>query len=635
MMLSAEEILKKYWGYEEFRPMQKEIIQSVINRSDILALLPTGGGKSICYQIPALMQDGICLVISPLIALMKDQVNALKKRGIPAIAVFSGMTAKEIDIAFDNCIYGKTKFLYLSPERLTTNMARERILKMNINLLAVDEAHCISQWGYDFRPPYLQISDFREWKPTVPVLALTATATTKVVKDIQNKLKFRKPCVLRKSFKRDNLAYLVLYDQDKRKRLLQICKKVQGCGIVYVRNRKKTKQIADFLLKNKINTTYYHAGLDYKMRDKNQSLWIKGKTPVIVATNAFGMGIDKPNVRFVVHLDLPDSIESYFQEAGRAGRDIKKAWAVLMYSDADRMLMEKNFANSFPAIKDIRCVYQALANHLHIATGAGKGNSYDFDLGKFCSTYGFMPLHTYHCLKFMAKEGLISISDSVALPSRIKFLGNKETLYHFQLQNEKLDLLIKVFLRSYPGLFESYVAFDESVVAERAACSREDMKRYLATMSQYKIISYLPQKDTPQITFNIGRLKASELVIKPENLEIIKKQSQERMESFLHYLETKNKCRSNMLLAYFGEKDQDNCGVCDVCLDMNNNQLTNTEFKNLSDRLKQLLSEKPHAVDEVINKMNSKEEKILELIRFMLDNKLLCYTNDNKIMLVQ
>ncbi|MFT6148003.1 MAG: ATP-dependent DNA helicase RecQ, partial [Saprospiraceae bacterium] len=447
--MTPQEVLKKFWGFDNFRSMQLEIIKSVLDGKDTLALLPTGGGKSICFQIPALCQEGICIVVSPLIALMKDQVHNLNKRGIPAVAIYSGMHYREIDRVFDNCAYGKIKFLYLSPERLMTDLAQERIKKMNVNLIAIDEAHCISQWGYDFRPPYLEIAKIRILHPKVPFLALTATATPEVVTDIQERLEFKTENVFQKSFRRDNLAYVVLNDEGKLEKMLSILQKVKGSSVVYVRNRKKTKEAAQFLQLNNIYADFYHAGLTNDVRSKKQDAWINNQTRVMVSTNAFGMGIDKPDVRTVIHLTLPDSLEAYFQEAGRAGRDGNRAFSILLYSETDKVELERQFEQSYPAFSEIKQVYRALGSYFQLAIGSGLGESFDFDLIEFCRHYKFKVVETFNALKILMHEGWLFMTEAVYVPSSLMVKATKEDLYDYKLRNKGFENLITTILRTY------------------------------------------------------------------------------------------------------------------------------------------------------------------------------------------
>ena len=632
-MLTIHQILLKHWGFSQFRPLQEEIINSVLAKNDTLALLPTGGGKSICFQIPAIKQDGICLVISPLIALMKDQVENLKKKGIKAMAITSGMNKHEIDIAFDNCVHGNYKFLYLSPERLETELARVRIQKMKVNLIAVDEAHCISQWGYDFRPSYLKIAELRDLLPEVPVLALTATATPEVAKDIQQKLLFKKSNLLQKSFERKNLAYVVIKEEDKMGRLLKVATKIQGTGIVYVRNRKKTQEIANFLKRNKITADFYHAGLESHVRDEKQEAWLNNKARVIVCTNAFGMGIDKADVRFVVHLDLPDCLEAYFQEAGRAGRDEKKSYAILLFNDSDKIEMEHNLQMSFPPLDEIKKIYQALANYFQIAVGAGQGSTFDFDIHDFCSRYNLNPLISFNAIKFLEKEAYITLSDGFFQPSRIHFKLNKEELYKFQVEHVHYDELIKLILRSYSGVFDNYTKISEKELSKRMGKPEADVRKYLNELQKSEALAYLPQSEMPQVTFLAERVDAKDVRISPENFKLRKEKAKERMDWMIHYVESKTKCRSQMLLSYFGEKDSYRCGICDFCLERNKLELSNLEFENISGQIKKLLSGNSLSLTEVVNSVkNSTEDKTLKVIQWLIDNKKLVSDNSNKLM---
>lgn len=630
--MTIQQILLKYWGYSQFRPLQEDIIHSVLEGKDTLALMPTGGGKSICFQIPALSKDGICIVISPLIALMKDQVENLKEKGIKATAITSAMNKKEIDIAFDNCVHGNYKFLYLSPERLETDIARARIQKMNVSLIAVDEAHCISQWGYDFRPSYMKIAELRELLPKVPVLALTATATSEVTLDIQKRLLFKKENLLRKSFERKNLAYVVVKEEDKMMRLLKIATKIHGTGIVYVRNRKKTQEIADFLYRSHISADFYHAGLEAHVRDSKQELWIKNKTRVIVCTNAFGMGIDKPDVRFVVHMDIPDCLEAYFQEAGRAGRDEKKSYAILLFNNSDKIEMEHNVQMGFPPIEEIKKTYQALANYFQIPIGGGQGSTFEFDLSDFCSKYALNHLTSFNSIKFLEKEGYISMTDAFFQPSRIHFTINKEELYKFQVEHAAMfDEFIKLLLRSYSGIFDAYVKISEQELGKRSGKSVEEVRKLLKDLEMHEVISYSPQTEMPKITFLGERIDAKNIHISPENFLLRKKKAIERKEAILHYVETKTKCRSQMLLSYFGETDLYRCGVCDFCLERNKLEMSNLEFEKVTEQVKKLLSQKSLSLNDLVNAIkNSSEDKTIKVIQWLVDNDKLICDSENK-----
>ena len=565
-MQNPKTILNQYWGFDNFRPLQEEIINSILNGQDTLALLPTGGGKSICFQVPALCKDGICIVVSPLIALMHDQVDNLKRRGIPAIAITSSMRKRELDIALDNCVYGKIKFLYLSPERLQTELARVRIGKMKVNMIAVDEAHCISQWGYDFRPPYLQVADLREICPDVPLLALTATAIPKVVTDIQEQLLFKTKNVFQSSFLRSNLAYTVKKTEDKISPLIKLSQQTDGSGIVYARSRRKTMEVASLLSKNNVAATFYHAGLSPEERTKRQKQWLTGECKVIVATNAFGMGIDKSDVRFVVHLDLPDSPEAYFQEAGRAGRDGKPAAALLFYNPKDIDDLERNFEASFPPLSEIKRTYQALSNMYEVPVGSGAGMTLIFDQEKLCKTYKLEAIKVFHSLNFLEKEGYIAVNDAVFTPARLKMITNNETLYRFQVENPKLEGFIKSLLRMYAGLFDEYVRIVEKDIAKRANMTELEVKRVLKDLEQRDLLNYIPQNDRPLFTFLLPRVDAKKLYIAPEHLIERKKITSLRIKAMISYISGDAVCRQAQLLAYFGELNVEHCGVCDSCI---------------------------------------------------------------------
>ncbi len=624
------EILEKYWGYRSFRPSQEEIINSVLNGTDALALLPTGGGKSICFQVPGLAMDGICVVVSPLIALMKDQVENLTKKGIKAIAITSAMHKREIDIALDNCVHGNVKFLYLSPERLETEIVKVRLQKMNVNLIAIDESHCISQWGYDFRPSYLKIELLREILPKVPFLALTATATKEVVVDIQEKLRFKKKNVIQQSFERKNIAYILLNEEDKLARLLKIAQKVSGSGIVYVRNRKKTQDIANYLRSNKISADFYHAGLDSKTRDIKQSEWVNNKTRVIVCTNAFGMGIDKPDVRFVVHIDLPDSLEAYFQEAGRAGRDEQKAFAILLYNNGDKIELNRNVENSFPEMDAIRQTYQALANYYQIPSGSGLGTTFSFDISAFCDNYKLQAITVFNSLKFIEREGYILLSDAFFQAARLKLEVSRDDLYKFQISNPAFDVFIKLLLRNYAGLFDNFEKINEYDLAKKLKLKQTEVIKKLNLLHQQKVITYSPQTELPQLTFTMPRVDTKDLSLSKENFSSLKKRAIERMDAVLNYTASSHKCRSQLLLAYFGEIETSSCGQCDICLEQKRKVLYSDEFDTISIQIKQLLSLHPMELKMLVNSItNMHEDKIIHTIQWMIDNDQLLYNEQN------
>jgi ATP-dependent DNA helicase RecQ len=630
-MSSIHQTLKKYWGYDNFRPLQEDIIVSTLNKNDTLALLPTGGGKSICFQVPALAMEGLCIVVSPLIALMKDQVENLQKKGIKAIAITSAMSFREIDIALDNAIYGNFKFLYLSPERLENKLFLERLSKMKVSLLAIDEAHCISQWGYDFRPSYLKIAEIREKIPDVPVLALTATATPEVVKDIQQKLKFKKENVLQKSFERKNLAYIVLYEEDKLNRLITICNKIPGTAVVYTRNRKRTQEIALFLRKNKINADFYHAGLNALERNKKQEDWINNKTRIMVATNAFGMGIDKPDVRFVVHMDLPDNLEAYFQEAGRGGRDEKKAYAILLYSQNDRLELQKNFENSFPSIEQIRNTYQAICNYFQLAIGAGEGVRFNFDIQELCTRFNLNPLTVYNSIKFLEREGYIATNESVYHSSKIHIKVNKEDLYKFEVANPSYETIIKTLLRSYGGLFDYYTPINENEIAKRLKTDKNNIIKQLNELTKLDIIDYVASTDLPQIIFLQERKDASKLVISAENYMQLKERAKKRLEWVLHYTESRHLCRSRILLSYFGENDSKDCGQCDVCIEKKKSGLSPQKFEEIYQKIIQLISKNDVTTSELKEYLsNYSVSEYLKVLQYLIEHAQIKLNNEGK-----
>lgn len=565
MQSSSTSILKQYWGYDTFRPLQEDVIQSVLQGRDTLALMPTGGGKSVCFQVPALQLDGICIVISPLIALMKDQIQQLKAKGIEAIAIFSGMSSREIDIALDNCIFGKIKFLYLAPERLFSDLVQERIRHMNVNLYAIDEAHCISQWGYDFRPSYLNLTVLRELHPKVPFLALTATATPRVVQDIQEKLLFHEHNVLQKSFERTNLAFMVLFEENKMNRMLRIIHKTGGSGVIYARNRRETQEVARFLVNNGISADYYHAGLSMLDRSTKQEAWTKGRIKTMVATNAFGMGIDKSDVRYVIHLDVPDSLEAYYQEAGRAGRDGKKAFPVLLYQTEDLKRLQGNFEANFPSVQFIQQVYHNLANYFQVPYGAGIGLTFDFDVVDFSKKYHQDIISTMSALKFLERDGWLSLSEAVFIPSRFKFEVDFKALYQFQVQSAKYDGLIKAILRSYGGVFEFFANINEYEFAKKLGLPYEIIVTMLDYLDKQGIATYIKSTDKPQLQFLQSRVDYKNLFIDTNFIRERKEIKQEQLNAVYAYVQATD-CRSRALLDYFGEKQAKYCGQCDLCL---------------------------------------------------------------------
>lgn len=626
-----KEILKKYWGYNSFKPLQEEIIKSVYEGNDTLGLMPTGGGKSITFQVPALAKPGICIVVTPLIALMKDQVEKLTERGIKSAYLFSGMTYDEIITTLNNCLYGDYKFLYISPERIETEIFRIRFQSANVNLITVDEAHCISQWGYDFRPSYLKIVQLREMFPEAPILALTATATPVVIDDIQEKLKFKKKNVLKTSFERKNLIYIVKKTDNKVNELLSIINKFKGSGIVYVRSRQRAQDLTYFLKKYKISVDYYHAGLKTEVRSERQDAWTKGAIRIMVATNAFGMGIDKPDVRFVVHFDLPDSIEAYFQEAGRAGRDGKKAYAIMLVNEDDKKSLETRLKQNFPPLETVKNIYQAACNYCKVPLGGGKGMAFDFDITDFAYQYKFNIYTAYSSLKLLQLEGYIELTDELHNPSRIKFIITRDELYKFQVKNAQFDNFIKLLLRSYTGLFTEYTAIDEFLLARRAGVPVDIIFQYLNKLSSLKIINYIPQKNSPLLIFHEERLDNKSIYISPENYLKRKQRYKDRLTSIINYAFSENKCRQVMLLHYFGETKVNDCQNCDVCQKNKQQYIDKNEFLMLIEEIKSTLKLQPQTIKDLIEKIPFEKEKIIRVIRWMLDNSQIYYDKEQKL----
>ena len=622
--------MKQYWGYPSFRPLQEDIVDSVMAGKDTLALLPTGGGKSICFQVPAMAMDGLCLVITPLIALMKDQVAHLVEKGIPAAAIYSGMHPDELELAYNQAAYGRLKFLYVSPERLQTNQFIEALRRMKVCLLAVDESHCISQWGYDFRPPYLKIADIRPYMPKTPVLALTATATAKVVDDIQVRLGFKEKNVFQSSFERKNVTYNVYREADKygvlRRKLEAM---TEGSVIVYVRNRKRTQVIADWLNSVGISATFYHAGLDAKTRDQRQNFWMKGKVRVIAATNAFGMGIDKPDVRLVIHMDLPDSIEAYFQEAGRAGRDLKPSEAFLLVSPADVKKLQENLTQSFPELDRIKLIYNALGNYFNIPVGAGENVSYPFVIADFTNRYGFNIVEVFHTLKILEKEGFLVLSDSFDEPSKVMVKASRDDIYGFQVNNPKYSELIKCMLRSLPGVMTDFVRINEETLAKKTGLTADKVVEQLKKLEEYNFLSYAPRNDKPQILFLSEFVDTRHFNLSKENYYDRKKDAESRVKAVIDFVNNDEECRSVQLLRYFNEATDKACGRCDVCQKRKSGVAA---YKEIDEKLRNVLSEDTLPIQLVLQQCNEfEEDKVLDAIRYLADNGVLQLDEGNRV----
>ena len=584
-------ILKEYWGYADFRGIQREIIESIGSGRDTLGLMPTGGGKSLTFQVPALAMDGVCVVITPLIALMKDQVMNLRRRGIRAAAIFSGMSHDDILATLENCVFGAVKILYVSPERLSSDLFRTKLRHMEVSFITVDEAHCISQWGYDFRPSYLRIADIRAILPGIPVLALTATATPAVVDDIQEKLAFKERNVFRMSFERKNLWYIVRRTTDKRSEMLHILQRVSGSAIVYVRSRRRAKEMADYLNQCGLSADYFHAGLENAVKDTRQKAWVGDKTRVIVATNAFGMGIDKPDVRVVIHVDCPDSIEAYFQEAGRAGRDGNKAYAVLLYNDSDQRKLHKRIADTFPDKEYIRQVYEHIAYFFQVAVGSGYNISFDFNIEKFCHTFNHHPLRASSALKILDRAGYIEYTEEQDNAARVMFTVTRDELYRLHNNSPLEDKVVITLLRNYGGLFNDYAYIDESYIAQNADTTSAQVHEALKALSRKRILNFIPRKVTPMIRYTQRREDPERLVFPDEVYEERRQQYASRIESMLRYATTDTICRSRQLLHYFGDDGAANCGHCDVCLDRREELVTADGMAAVKEAIDKILSD--------------------------------------------
>ena len=619
-MNKYQEILKQYWGYDSFRDLQEEIITSIGEGKDTLGLMPTGGGKSITFQVPALAQSGLCIVITPLIALMKDQVQNLRKRGIKALAIYSGMTRQEIVTALENCIFGDYKFLYISPERLDTEIFRIKLRSMKVSMITVDESHCISQWGYDFRPAYLKIAEIRELLPGVPVLALTATATPEVVKDIQSRLNFREENVFRMSFERKNLAYIVRKTDNKTGELLHILKRIDGSAIIYVRNRRRTKEITELLMQEGITADFYHAGLDNAVKDLRQKRWQNGEIRVMVATNAFGMGIDKPDVRIVLHIDLPDSPEAYFQEAGRAGRDGLKAYAVILYAKSDKMTLHKRVADTFPEKEYILQVYEHLQYYYQMAMGDGFQCIREFNLEEFCRKFKYFPVPVDSALKILTQAGYLEYTDEQDNASRILFTIRRDELYKLREMGTEAETLIQTILRSYTGVFTDYAYISEDTLAIRTGLTRQQIYNILVTLTKRRIVDYIPHKKTPYIIYTRERLELRYLHIPASVYEERKARYEARIKAMEEYVTSESVCRSRMLLRYFGEKNEHNCKQCDVCLNRHETDcLPEDSFREMRKQTLELLTRKSLPPAGIANAIEAEREDISRVIQYLLE----------------
>jgi ATP-dependent DNA helicase RecQ len=618
--LTSLDVLRKYFGYSTFRSPQAEIISASLEGKDVLAILPTGAGKSVCFQVTSLMKDGLCVVVTPLIALMQDQVQQLKRKGIPAIAIHSGMNRTEIDIALDNCVYGKEKFLYVSPERLQTEIFRERFKKMKVNLIAIDEAHCISQWGYDFRPPYLKIAELREFRPEVPFMALTASATKHVRDDITANLELKTPEYFQKSFARENLSFVVRKTETKEKQLLDILRKVPGPAIVYVRSRKATETTAKFLERNKINSIFYHAGLTTEERSGRQQDWIGNQKRVMVATNAFGMGINKADVRTVIHLDLPENMEAYYQEAGRAGRDGRRSYATIIYHESDLIALRHKVELSQPDLSELKKTYQALANYYQLALGAGSGEAFDFDLDIFCNRFNLKQAIVYPVLKKLEEFGLILLNEGFHRPSRIHFQIDKKKIYAFQVANALFDPLIKTLMRLYGAeLFSDFMVISENHVASSLRISVEEVKKELRRLHELQLLIYEAASDDPQIVFVIPRQDADRLPIDKKEFESRRKLHFDKMDTMIGYAEQTHRCRMQIIQEYFDEITYETCGVCDVCISKKKKDDSVT-LKDYFEQINYLLGQKPMTVDELEVAVAAKDKELfIEAVRELVD----------------
>ena len=620
--MKAIDILIKYWGHSQFRLKQEEIIQQVLKKKDTLALLPTGGGKSICYQIPALMQKGVCLVISPLIALMQDQINRLRSKKIKSVSITSNMNYAEIDTALTNCIYGNVKFLYLSPERLGNDLVKNRIKEMTVNLIAVDEAHCISEWGHDFRPSYRHISEIRDIVPSAPILAVTATATNDTIEDIQRNLLFKKTNLVKSSFKRANLSYIVNKNRDKNTRLLQLLNKIKSSAIIYVGTRKRTKDLVKFLIENNFTANYYHGGLAHNVRSKIQNSWTKNQTRIIVATNAFGMGIDKTDVKLVVHMDLPSTIEAYFQETGRAGRNGEAAYAFLLANSHDIKKQKDLLKQRYPSINEILEGYQNIANYLQIAVGDFPEDPIPFDIVDFSTRYKTNILKVYNILQYLEKEGKLKLSDGINSPSKVKITIPSSDLYKFQITNKFYDPFIKLLLRSHNNIFNHSVVINEQKIASQLNIPTSNIKKIFLKLQQLEILKYQEKNNLSELIFLQNRQDLNALQLNKKIWEERQAYENMKLDDITNYLNRKDSCRSQLLLHYFGEEKVNKCGICDVCIMERKKNIKDDEFQEISSKIKHILTDTEMNLEEICNKIsNIKKERIINILHFLFDNE--------------
>ncbi len=633
MTSQPKEILKKYWGYDSFRPLQEEIVQSLLDKNDTLALLPTGGGKSICFQVPALALEGICLVVSPLIALMKDQVENLRKRNIPALCLFTGMPYREIVHTLREAAFGRYKFLYCSPERLQSSLFLEYLPAMQVSFIAVDEAHCISQWGYDFRPSYLHIARLRDTKPGLPILALTASATPEVRTDIMTQLRFREGKLFAGSFARQNLAYHVMHTDSRIHTLVKMIRRSTGSAIVYCKSRKRTQEIAELLRLEKVNADFYHAGLPQETRNDRQESWINGRTRVIVCTNAFGMGIDKPDVRVVIHLDCPDSLEHYYQEAGRAGRDGKPAFALLLSDKTSLEELKTLPETRYPGMLQIRKVYQALGDYLQIAAGTGEDRFFDFDLPEFVKRFSLNIFETMFSLQALEQENIISMTEQMFMPSMVQYTTDRETIEFTETRYPEHEPLMKALLRTYGGIWDQPTGISERHLAKMLRKPDAAIRSSLSFLSDQGILKYEPRKETPQVRFLQNRVKADDLYINHERYLSRKKAFTRRLTAMASYLELNGTCRTQYICAYFGDLHVKECGICDHCTQKKKTGITKDDFDMILSKVKAQLMTGPHYPHELIRSLPTMGQDPQSVIQFLIEEGKILMNSEGKLVM--